>query len=294
MSQKFTFVLSSSSCDPEYREVHPEDCKFQVKWQINPHMKVGAVSTDMAIAQHESFATFLRELGAEVIKLPFIPGAYDSVFIKDNAVLTSTKNDLLALIANPYFENRQVEQHQRTLEFKKLGFRTAEIQGHFEGGDFVMFPDMSQAYMGYGFRSARESARALSDLLKLPVTPLELKDPLFYHLDTALNFTIDKSQGRNRVIAFAYQDAFTEESWNRLMADLNIDEVVVTERTEALDFGLNWVEVTDTIVVGKEVPKLRSSLEHLGKRVHVTPLDQFQLAGGSAACLSLRIFPLNH
>lgn len=293
MNQKFTFLLSSSSCDPEYKKSHPSDCKFQVKWQINPHMKVGAVSADMAIAQHDSYAEKLRQAGAEVIKLPFIPGAYDSVFIKDNAVLISTKKGRIALIARPYFENRQVEQRQRALEFERLGFQTIRIHEHFEGGDFVMFPDMTRAYLGYGFRSARESAKELSRFLDLPITCLELKDPLFYHLDTALNFILDKRELEHRIIAFAYKEAFTDESWEDLVNDEAINQIVCVNREEALSFGLNWVEVNETIFLGKEVPELEASLKRLGKKVVVSPLDQFQLAGGSAACLSLRVFPLD-
>lgn len=294
MDQKPTFILSSSSCSSEGQPDHLPGCKFQVKWKINPHMKVGAVSADMAIAQHESFAQFLRKSGADVIELPFIHGAYDSVFIKDNAILVRTEKEQFALLANPHFESRQIEPQKRAFEFEKLGFKTLEVQSCFEGGDFVMFPDLSQAYLGYGFRSEKAAAKELSEFLEIPVTGLELTDSHFYHLDTALNFTFDNRSDSPRVVAFGYKEAFTNESWKILESDRKIGEIIYVNHEEAMSFGLNWVEVNETIVLGKQVPKLTSALESLGKKVHVSPLSEFQLAGGSAACLSSRVFPLEY
>lgn len=61
-------------------------------------------------------------------------------------------------------------------------------------------------------------------------------------------------------------------------------------RDEALKFALNFVEVGDTIVTGSTGPVTRALLEERGYRVQPVPLGEFQLAGGSAACLVARVY----
>lgn len=85
------FILSSVFCGSP--NIDPT-CDFQVAWQINPHMKIGASSLPVARQEHERFKLALEEAGAEVELVPFIQGAYDSVFMKDNAaVLTKNKKN---------------------------------------------------------------------------------------------------------------------------------------------------------------------------------------------------------
>ncbi len=95
-------------------------------------------------------------------------------------------------------------------------------------------------------------------------------------------------------IAFAYPGAFTKESWKQLTSLPSLSRIISVTRSEALGFGLNWVEVENTILLGREIPSLISKLKALGKNVIVTPLSQFQLAGGSAACLVAYVHPLQN
>ncbi|MEI4878475.1 hypothetical protein, partial [Klebsiella pneumoniae] len=74
-----------------------DDCRYQVAWQINPHMEVGAVDFSRAHAQHEAYKATLARLGAEVVELPFVHGAFDSVFAKDPALLVERRGVRRAL-----------------------------------------------------------------------------------------------------------------------------------------------------------------------------------------------------
>jgi hypothetical protein len=56
-------------------------------------------------------------------------------------------------------------------------------------------------------------------------------------------------------------------------------------REHALAFGLNMLAIGDTIVCGARVPRIQSILTARGYHYRIVPLDQFHLAGGSAACL---------
>jgi N-dimethylarginine dimethylaminohydrolase len=60
-----------------------------------------------------------------------------------------------------------------------------------------------------------------------------------------------------------------------------------------VQFALNFVEIGDTIVTGTDAPEVTAALSARGKRVIVTPLDEFQRAGGSAACLLAPVHDLD-
>jgi N-dimethylarginine dimethylaminohydrolase len=285
------FVISASKCNHD--NSHPRDmirherrCTFQVAWTINAHMKIGAVNTSQATDEHEAFRQTLRTAGARLYQVPFVHAAYDSVFIKDNAVLGRAGSKLTAFLANPKCEQRKSEQEERRRSLENIGFEIAGTASHsFEGGDLV-FSRSNEAFLGHGFRSSPLVASELSNFLRMSVTPFELQDPYFYHLDTALAILEDGT-------AFAYRGAFTPTAWRRLQTTASIKRLIPIPRDEALKFALNWVEIGDTVVIGSHVPKVVGLLESMGKKVQVTPLKQFQYAGGSAACLTARIHQLN-
>lgn len=289
-----TFLLSAPCCPPDCQHSSDttsendfsEGCIFKVAWSINPHMKVGSACSIRAMHQHTQFSRSLKDAGAQVITLPFLHGAYDSVFIKDSTIVRRSEFGVSALIANPFHKERRIESERRRFNLKKYG---AEIAGHsrhhLEGGDIVVSPSNNKIFMGYGFRTDREAAVELSHFFDSPVIPLELKDPHFYHLDVALSILSDGT-------AFACREAFTDSSWN-LLKSSGLSSLIQVNKEETMRFGLNWVEVGDTIVMGSYLPRLTDILKVLGKKVHYSPLDQFQLAGGSAACLVSRVYDVS-
>lgn len=263
---------------------------FRVEWKINPHMQPGSTSLEDAEAEHQCLSRVLQEEGASISKLPFLPGDYDSVFIKDDAIVVSRHGRTEALLCRPRYEQRRQEPVRRAREFERLGIHVVGQSKNFlEGGDAVINPARKAAYLGYGFRSSRAAAKELEDFLDMEVIPLELRDPHFYHLDTAMNLTLDQE---GRLTVFAADSAFTPESWSRLLGDPRIKRFVRIPRNEALTFALNWVEVGNTIVMGGRAGYTRSALESMGKTVREVPLRQFQKAGGSAACLVAPVYPV--
>ena len=63
---------------------------------------------------------------------------------------------------------------------------------------------------GYGFRTDRRAHDEIAAAVAMPVVSLELVDPRFYHLDTALAVLDDTT------IAY-YPQAFSAESRTRLL-----------------------------------------------------------------------------
>ncbi|HRO65965.1 MAG TPA: arginine deiminase-related protein [Pseudobdellovibrionaceae bacterium] len=247
-------------------------------WSINPHMVVGTASPIKAMHQHARFVQTLREVGAHIILLPFLHAAYDSVFVKDSAILKQEAHGISALVTKPSHDERKMESRQRQFHLERRGIEVVDRSSrHLEGGDVVVSHSLGKVFMGYGFRTEREAAKELSNFFESEVIPLELKDPHFYHLDVALSILKDGT-------AFACREAFTAESWERLQS-CGLRSLVQVTKQEAMKFGLNWVEINDSIVMGSHLPRLKRILRSMGKSVYDSPLDQFQLAGGSAACL---------
>jgi N-dimethylarginine dimethylaminohydrolase len=280
------FLVSATSC-----ETHPnrtEACAFQVAWQINPHMRVGAVETARAQRQHGAFVTQLSSLGAVVDAMPFVHGAYDSVFAKDSAVLAHTRGCDRALMAQPRHAERQAEQATRRQSLESRGFEVIPPPlSPLEGGDVVVdsLSPRPSAYLGYGFRSSRRSVDALERFLGVPVTPVELRDPTLYHLDMAVAVLVG--------VTFVCEEALTPASMRTLVSAAGSDHVVRISRAEALAFALNYVRVGRHIVLSRGASSFERRLQGLGYATHALPLSEFHLAGGSAACLVANVHTLD-
>jgi phenylacetate-CoA ligase len=270
-------VVSEIEC----RDWHSDDgCRYGVQWAINPHMEIGSVDFYRARREHSVFVSTLRLAGAEVVTEPFLHGAFDSVFIKDAALLLERRGGIRALIAQPRHPERRLEQTARADAYKKAGYDVVSDPNApiWEGGDVVVHPRGTSMFLGYGPRSASTAAAWLERQAGVPVIPLELCDPHLYHLDTAMTVLPDGC-------ALVCASALTDESLDRLQRASGITTVIVIPRQHALGFGLNVVPVGETIVCGSKTPAIASIIRERGFRVTVSELDQFHLAGGSAACL---------
>lgn len=282
-----TFVVSKLEC--ERQEAHPRDtdCLFRVGWVINPHMRVGPVDMLAAHEEHRVLREQLCRGGAGLIELPFVHGAFDSVFAKDNALLVERGGRRRALLASYLHGERGQEQRMRAVALEAQGF---ELQGpppvHFEGGDMVMLPGGQGLLLGHGQRSDARAVKVLERFLELPVTPVELTDPALYHLDVALTVLEDGT-------ALVYPEAFTPASFLQLARTPGIRRLVPVPRDEALRFSLNLVECGRSVLIPCHAPVTEEGIRSAGKSpVHIS-LEQFHLGGGSAACLVAAVHRLD-
>ena len=277
------YIVSHPRCEASC--VRADDaCAFQVAWSINPHMQIGAVDPCLAARQHVALVRELERAGAAVEPVPFVHGAFDSVFSKDNAVIVERADGRVeGLLARPRHAEREVEQEARAAAFGALGVRVVAVAGSpLEGGDIVLQPHGGGAFVGHGFRSSRSATYDLETFLDREVTGLELRDPRLYHLDMALTVLDDGT-------ALVCEEALTEAAFRQLVAHPAITSVVRVPLREALAFGVNLVQVGRTIVWGADAPATTRALTARGYRVRRTELGQFHLAGGSAACLVSRV-----
>ena len=249
-------------------------------------MHIGAACPDASARQHAVFVRQMKRLGAEVVEMPFVHGAYDSIFAKDSGVLRDDGRARRALMARHRYAEREQEQTDRQRHFLDAGFQVvAAPLCELEGGDVVRSAGIPFALLGYGFRSSRAAARPLERFLCADVITLELRDPELYHLDTALAVLDDGA-------ALVCEEAFTPESV-RVLRALPFARLYRVPRHEAVEFALNIVEVEKSVLTGSdgihggvEVARILRSRGLLPVPV---PLSEFHRAGGSAACLVARV-----
>lgn len=279
------FLMSEVRCRPHAARDRNE-CEFRVEWAINPHMNPNAaqgVDIDKAERQHDLLRRALIELGADVTTVPFVHGAYDSVFIKDNAILVEEHGAYRALLAQPRFAEREREQHAREHALEAMGIEIVdEATAPLEGGDVALLPEGRGALLGWGPRSSIESVEALETFLDVEVTPLELRDPRLYHLDTALAVLRDGS-------VLACKEAFTEASWRVLTLTRGVRRIIEVPVEEALAFGLNFIEYDGAVLLSRGADATAERLKELGLEPVSLPLDELHKAGGSVSCLVAQV-----
>ncbi|WP_028647627.1 dimethylargininase [Nocardiopsis sp. CNT312] len=250
---------------------------FAVEYAINPWMDPGAgVDRGRAIAQWENLRALYLELGHRVSLIEPIEGLPDMVFAANGA---------LAVDGRVY--GARFASAERTPEgpayldwFRARGpVETHEPKYVNEGeGDFTVLDDVVLA--ATGFRTEAAAHQEAERFLGRPVVTLQLTDPRFYHLDTAL-FALSGSR-----VAY-YPGAFSEGS-RRVLRSLYPDALLATEEDAAV-LGLNAVSDGRDVVIAAEATALARRLRGLGYRVHPVELDELRKAGGGAKCCTLEL-----
>jgi N-dimethylarginine dimethylaminohydrolase len=149
-------------------------------------------------------------------------------------------------------------------------------------GDCVWDRARSLFWMGHGPRSDCEASGPIRDIFEVDTVPLELADPRFYHLDTAL---CPLSHGEVMFVPAA----FTPEGLACIRDRVAPAQRIEVPIADACRLAANAVCVGDTVVTSHCGERLRFELAERGYRVAATPLPSFLRSGGGAFCLTLRL-----
>ncbi len=256
-------------CPPDY---------FGIEYEINPWMSLQQGSDPvLARTQWEDLHGTLRNLGVTVDLLEPVSGLPDLVFTANAGLVFRD----LFLPANFRFGVRQGESLHYVRWAREQGFTITPLpEGmNFEGaGDALFCGDT--LFAGYRFRSNVKSHQWVAERLGVPVLPMELVDPRFYHLDTCF---CPIAPGA----AMYYPGAFDE--YGRSVLRDRIDPLIEVSAEEAVSFSCNAVVVGRTVILNRGAPKLARALESLGFGVCPLEFSEFIKSGGSAKCLTLRI-----
>ncbi|HEY3437681.1 MAG TPA: N-dimethylarginine dimethylaminohydrolase [Actinotalea sp.] len=253
---------------------------FEVSYEINPWMDVTReTSAERAVAQWEVLRQTYLDWGHTVELIEPIPGLPDMVYAANGATVV----DGIVYSALFRYPQRSAEGPAYQKWFADRGFVTHTAAEINEGeGDILLVGDTFLA--GSGFRTDLSAHAELADLTGHEVISLELVDPRWYHLDTAL--AVLDSSPDSPLIAY-YPPAFSAAS-QALLAERYPDAVMATE-ADALALGLNAVSDGLNVVVAPAAVDLAAALRDRGFKPFGVDTTELLKGGGGAKCCTLEI-----
>jgi len=251
---------------------------FAVEYAINPWMDVAMpVDVQLARTQWEALRRTYLRLGHQVDLIEPEPLLPDMVYAANGGFIAHD----IAIVARFRFAERAGESRAYAEWMSSLGYRPVSTRHVNEGqGDLLMIGDMVLA--GYGFRTDRRAHAEVSAALGVPVVSLELVDPRFYHLDTALAVLDDHT------IAF-YPPAFTAAAQDQLHA--LFPDAIVVGSADAYVLGLNVVSDGLHVVFPSAATGFATQLREAGFEPVGVDLSELLKGGGSVKCCTLEVFP---
>jgi N-dimethylarginine dimethylaminohydrolase len=255
---------------------------YDVDYVINPWMagNVHASSRTRAAEQWQSLYAALSKI-ANVELIQPEPGSPDMVFTA-NAGLEH--NGIVAISSFFHPERQDEEPHFRRW-FRQAGYTLVDIPRStpFEGeGDALFATAGACLWAGHGPRTALSSHRALRHIWDIPVVPLHLIDPRFYHLDTCF------APLEGGYVMY-FPEAFDHVSLHRIEAFYPPEKRIIVREADAVSFACNVVNIGRNLILNRISSKLCSELEQRGFKVIQVELTEFLKAGGAAKCLVMNL-----
>ncbi len=252
---------------------------FGVQYAINAWMDTTTpVDRDRAVREWETLRATYLSLGHKVFALDPIEGLPDMVFAANGATVVGG----MVLSAKFRHPERALEADAHRAWFERQGYqriKTATLINEGEG-------DYAFAYRaivaGHGFRTDPAAHNELFEAFGLPVVSVELVDPRFYHLDTAL-FVIDS------FTAAYYPGAFDEDGLIKLKT--LFPELIEVSEQDALAFGLNGVSDGRHVVIPHDAIGFGAQLTQRGYEVIPIEMTELRKAGGGPKCCTLELRP---
>lgn len=261
-------------CPPRY---------FDVRYTINPWMDPSQpVSRQYAHEQWCALAERYRELGHTLEEIEPQPGLPDMVF----AANSGTVIDGRVLGARFRARQRVAEAEHFRRWFLEHGYRDVVMPDKINEaeGDFVWTGDVLLA--GSGFRTDPQAHAEAQESLGVPVVSLQLTDPHYYHLDTALFVLAESTDAGPAHIAY-YPGAFSTGS-RAVLARLFPDAVRADE-TDAACLGLNGVSDGRNVILPVEATGLAERLAACGYEPTLVDISELRKAGGGPKCCTMEL-----
>lgn len=257
-------------CPPRY---------FEVSYSINAWMDPSRpVDVMRAMAQWQWLLETFLELGHKVDLVDAVPGLPDMVFTANAATVVDGR----VLVA--HFRNRErTAETPAFLEwFRGHGYPQARVAEWINEGEGDFLFTRGRILAGRGMRSEPLAHAEAQEFFDLPVLGLELVDPRFYHLDTALAVLDEETDE-----IMYYPAAFSPASQAKL-ADLYPDAILADE-VDAMAFGLNAVSDGRNVLVSAAAAGMATRLREHGFRPIGLDLSELLKAGGGIKCCSLEL-----
>ncbi len=257
---------------------------FAVDYAINPWMDPAApVDADLAISQWTKLVETYQSLGHTVEFIDPIPGLPDMVFAANGATMV----DGTVLGVSFTFAERAAEGPAYLDWFARAGYRTQAAKATNEGeGDMLLTTDYLLA--GTGFRTDLAAHAEAQELFGRPVITLQLVDPRFYHLDTALCVLHRDPDSERPQIAYL-PEAFSAGS-QQVLARLFPDAIHASIE-DATVLGLNAASDGRRVVLPVQAAGLAAQLTSKGYEPVPVDMSELLKAGGGPKCCTLEVRP---
>ena len=255
---------------------------FTVAYRINPWMHPEApTDTSLAVTQWEVLYQTYLDLGFDVQLIDPIAGLPDMVYAANGGFVL----DGIAYGAKFTYPERQPEGPAYMEWFAANGFEVSEPVEINEGeGDFLLVGDVILA--GTGFRTDTSSHRELASIFGREVITLNLINPSFYHLDTAIAvLDPETADGSNNI---AYLESAFDEPSLAILRKRYPDAILVSEEDAAI-LGLNSYSDGYNVVIASRATGFEKQLRERGYNPIGVDLSELLLGGGGVKCCTLEL-----
>lgn len=259
-------------CPPRY---------YTVEYSINPWMDPSQpVDSELAMKQWVELRDTYIRLGHRIEEIEPQPGLPDMVF----AANSGTVIDGRVLGARFRAPERAPEAEHYRRWFVQHGYRDIVMPSRVNEaeGDLVWTGRVLLA--GTGFRTEAGAHAEAQEVLGVPVVSLQLVDPRYYHLDTAL-FVLDDNPDAP-LVAY-YRQAFSpgsQRALRRLFPD-----AVIASTADAECIGLNGVCDGRHVVLPIEATHLAQRVSELGFEPVFVDISELRKSGGGPKCCTMEL-----
>lgn len=261
-------------CRPDY---------YTVSYRINPWMHPeDPTDTGLAVRQWQVLFDTYKNLGFDVELIDPINGLPDMVYSANGGFVL----DNIAYGASFTYPQRQPEGPAYMDWFREHGFDVRVPREINEGeGDFLLVGDAILA--GTGFRSDSNSHKEVAEIFGREVVTLELVNPSFYHLDTAIA-VLDPAPAPGEAANIAYLPSAFSEASLAILQKRYPDAILVSEQ-DASVLGLNSYSDGKNIVIASRATGFEKQLRERGYNPIGVDLSELLLGGGGVKCCTLEL-----
>ncbi|MEZ0362517.1 dimethylargininase [Mycobacterium sp. pUA109] len=250
---------------------------FAVSYEINPWMDTAVpVDAAVAMAQWKQLYDIYRQLGHTVDVVEPVDGLPDMVYAANGGLII----DQTAIVTRFKYPQRAGEADAYRQWMVANGYRPVSTRHVNEGQGDLLLAD-GKLLGGTGFRTDVRAHREVAEIVGIPVVSLELVNPHFYHLDTALTVLDDTT------VAY-YPPAFSADARARLV-ELFPDAIVVAD-ADANVFGLNAVSDSYHVIHPSAAVGFADQLRAAGFEPIGVDVSELLKGGGAAKCCTLELY----
>ena len=250
---------------------------FALEYAINPWMTAGAaVDSSRATAQWERLVSAYERLGHSVSRADPVASLPDLVFAANSALVIGDR----VFLSRFRYPEREPEADLYLAHLRGMGAFEVRRSTFTCEGEGDLTPVGETILAGFGFRTDIRAHAEVAEFFGREVLSLELVDPRYYHLDTAL-FALDAAN-----VAY-FPDAFSPAAQSVL--EERFPNALIAAADDAAVLGLNAMSDGRTVVINREAERLAAAVAERGYRVVPVDLGELRKSGGGPKCCTLEL-----